>query len=225
MLGLALPLANAPALHGRVVDAQTGAPLSGVTVSINAQTTRTSADGTFALTAAAPFTITASGESRGYVSFHGSFESTGDLTIRLSRPTTDERDALAQINRFRELHALAPLALDENLMESARFWAEQERHAGRIGHTCAALGNPRGCIEFNAYFHALPGAPQDWFCGQNAAFDSDPSWSDPDQGFEAEEHARGERGHFINLVSAKNWIGLGKADQPGVGTYFAMNVL
>ena len=111
-------------------------------------------------------------------------------------------------------------------MESARYWASVEGRTQRIGHTCAALGNPDGCIEFNAFYHRLPGAFNDWQCGQNAAFDTISSWSDPDQGFEDEEHqAGGERGHYLNIISADRWIGLGKAGVPGIGTYFAMNVL
>ncbi|HET9030070.1 MAG TPA: CAP domain-containing protein [Candidatus Aquilonibacter sp.] len=171
--------------------------------------------------------VVADGWDQRYASFHGTFPS-GSVPRRIAllRLTDDERNAVVRVNAFRRRFGLAPLHVDENLMETARYWATQERRSGRIGHTCAALGSPAGCIEFNAYFHRLPGAPADWFSGQNAAFDTYSTWGAPVSGFENEETATtGERGHFLNLVDASRWIGLGETRVPGYGSYFAMNLM
>ena len=238
--------ARSQTVSGTVIDGDTGAPLAHVAVAAMpagaanqalmngddapaaALVTTTDDSGRFSLPRpSGTFFLDAYGARLGHVSFHGTFERDAAGTIRLLRPTDEERAALAQLNGFRaERGVTATLVFDENLMESARYWAALERSAQRIGHTCEALGNPQGCVEFNAFYHSLPGAPSEWFCGQNAAFDTVSAWSDPDRGFEDEEHqAGGERGHYINIISANRWIGLGKAGAPGVGTFFAMNVL
>lgn len=231
---------------GHVVDGETGRPAPGISIAVipldavneaemlgdrppaEAMVTTTDDSGHFSVASPrSPFLLDAYGSPTGRVTFHGRFRA-GDVgTIRLLRPTRDERAALTQLNAFRAAHGItATLGFDENLMESARYWAALEGRAQRIGHTCAALDNPQGCVEFNVFYHRLPGAPRDWLCGQNAAFDTVSSWIDPDQGFEDEEHqTSGERGHYINIVSANRWIGFGKVGVPGVGTYFAMNVL
>lgn len=210
----------------------------------------TSADGSFSLPmpGSGRFLFAAFGEPHSYVTFHGTFagRSAALGSIRLIYPTRDERAALDEINRFRgapggdgRLGVASHLVFDENLTESARFWAAQEVRAGRIGHSCAALGDPAGCVEFNAFFHALPGAPQDWFAGQNAAFDTVASWSDPNSGFEDEGRLcapaydwrtcgsaeRGETGHFVNLMTANRWAGFGSKELPGSGVYYAMNII
>jgi hypothetical protein len=207
----------------------------------------TNANGSFTL--ALPFTgrflFDALGAPQSHVTFHGAY-ATGNQTlgtVRLIEPTNDERAALEELNRFRgapggvgRYGAATRLVFDENLMESARFWAEQEVRAGRIGHTCRALGNPPNCIEFDAFFHALPGAPQDWSPAQNAAFDAVYSWSDPNSTFEIEGRLcapaynwRGcgyndEVGHFVNIMSANRWVGLG-AKGLRDGVYYAMNLI
>ena len=199
----------------QVNDASTGSPLSvpGTVSSEAGESSRV--------------TILADGSRIGYASFHGSFSSgAGPRTIRLLRLSRNERAEIERINAFRKTYGAPPLAVDENLMETARYWAREEQTAGRIGHTCAALGAPRDCVEFNAYFHALPGAPADWFSGQNAAFDTISDWLSPESGFENERLTRsGERGHFLNLIGATRWIGFGKSSVPGYGSYFAMNLL
>ncbi|MDQ2865976.1 MAG: hypothetical protein M3R51_07090 [Candidatus Eremiobacteraeota bacterium] len=238
--------AQAGPVSGVVVDGETGRPISGVTVALSARgidnnaamsgddvardatTVQTDRDGKFVLwSTQSGFLLTAYGKSNGRVAFHGVFPTGGVGTIKLLRPTREERSALAQLNAFRAARGIpGTLAFDENLMESARYWAALEGRTQRVGHTCASLGNPKGCIEFNAFYHQLPGAPREQFCGQNAAFDEISSWTDPDQGFEDEEHqSGGERGHYLNIISADRWVGLGKTGVPGVGTYFAMNML
>jgi len=188
------------------------------------------------------------GAPRGYVTFHGTFPAgAGALpAIHLIRPTVEERRALAQINAFRRapggfaaFGTRQPLIFDQNLVATARYWAVEEARAGRIGHTCAQLGNPSGCVEFNAYFHRLPGAPQDDDAGQNAAFDSDPSWRDANRLFEIEgelchfnwracpsgpDGSQTQTGHYINLMLAQRWIGLGEA-LAAAGAFFAQNLL
>lgn len=233
-------------VSGTVIDGDTGMPIAHVPVAVMpaspasqelmngddapaaALVTSTDDSGHFSLPKPeGSYFLDAYGARAGRVSFHGVFREDSAGTIRLLRPTDEERAALAQLNAFRASRGIAAaLVFDENLMESARYWAALERSAQRIGHTCAALDNPQDCVEFNAFYHRLPGAPGEWFCGQNAAFDTVSAWSDPDRGFEDEEHqAGGERGHYINIMSANRWIGLGKAGAPGVGTFFAMNVL
>lgn len=210
-----LALLFAVLLPVQVVDASTGSPLA-VSVSVNVERG-----------AQPQAVVDADGWDLHYASFHGVFAPNAiPRRIRLLALSDDERNAVDRVNRFRQRFGLAPLRVDENLTETARYWSEQERRSGRIGHTCAALGAPASCIEFNSFFHALPGAPRDWFSGQNAAFDTYSTWLAPEAGFEQEEHATtGERGHFLNLIGASRWIGLGETRVPGYGAYFAMNLM
>lgn len=253
-------------IDGRVVDFNSGQPLSGIVVvaapddfaselagdevakgSPGIVTAVTDANGSFtlALPFAGRFLFDAFGKPQSHVTFHGDFAAGGRTfgTVRLIEPTDDERAALEELNRFRgapggvgRYGAATRLVFDENLMESARFWANQEVRAGRIGHTCGALGNPPNCIEFNAFFHALPGAPQDWSPAQNAAFDAVYSWADPNTTFEIEGRLcapayswrtcgyNDEVGHFVNIMSANHWVGLG-AKGLRDGVYYAMNLI
>lgn len=211
----------------------------------------TGADGSYAIVVpdAASIAVGIYGASNGYVTYHGMFS--GDVArlpaVALLKPTHEERRALEQINAFRRAPGGAaafgtqrPLVFDQNLVETARYWAALEKRAHRIGHTCAELANPNGCVEFNAYFHRLPGAPQDDESGQNAAFDSDPSWAEPNHLFEIEgnlcgynwhacrggaERSSAQTGHYVNLMSARSWIGLGEAIDAGYGSFFAQNLL
>lgn len=211
----------------------------------------TGSNGSFSIAAPAAGAIAVAvyGGSRGYISFHGVFASRLDRlpVLRLIAATQEERRALAQINAFRrapggaaEFGTQQPLVFDQNLVETARYWAAVEKQARRIGHTCAELANPTGCVEFNAYFHRLPGAPQEDDSGQNAAFDSDPSWTEPNRLFEIEgtrcgynwhacpggaERSSAQTGHYVNLMSAQRWIGLGQAVAEGYGAFFAQNLL
>ncbi len=202
-------------LAPQAVDARTSRPIARVAVTVRDDVTPGFVD------------VEAAGAVVGYADFHGRFPcAKTPRSIRLTAITPDESHALDQLNRFRAHFELPALSIDENLTETAEYWAGEERRSGRIGHTCAALDDPAGCVEFNDFFHRLPGAPQDWDSGQNAAFDPIPSWSDPDSGFEDEQFkTSGERGHFLNLVEAKHWIGFGEVQVPGSGSYFAMNVL
>jgi hypothetical protein len=211
----------------------------------------TSADGSFRVTIAATIrwiALDVYGAPHGFVTYHGVFAAgTAAISqVRLITPTAAERRALAQINAFRrapggafEYGEQLPLVLDQNLVLSARYWASEEKRAHRIGHTCAQLGDPDGCIDFNAYFHALPGAPQDDDAGQNAAFDTDSSWSEPARLFEIEgslchynwracpsgrDGSAAQTGHYVNLMSARRWVGFGEAIAVD-GSYFALNLL
>lgn len=189
------------------------------------------------------------GAPQGYATFHGLFPSgIAQLpVIRLISPTIEERHALHQINAFRRapggntiFGTAQPLIFDQNLVETARYWAREEARALRIGHTCAQLGEPAGCVEFNAYFYRLPGAPQDDDAGQNAAFDSNPSWDEANRLFEVEgqlchfnwracpsgpDSSQTQTGHYLNLMLAQHWIGLGEAVAAGYGAFFAQNLL
>lgn len=208
----------------------------------------TDADGTFTLPtpAGTHFLFDAFGSPQSHVTFHGIFASgLHNLgTIRLIEPTADERAGLEELNRFRgapggvgRYAAATRLVFDENLMESARFWAQQEVRAGLVGHSCGSLGNPPNCVEFNAFFHSLAGAPQDWFAGQNAAFDRFSSWRDTNSMFEYEGrhcaqafnwHSCGyndEVGHFVNIMSASRWVGLGAKRRRDAGVYYTMNLI
>jgi hypothetical protein len=267
---LCTAVAKAETLSGTVLDAQTGRPLGGVVVAAapydgtfggpmagdsapaGAATAVTSVDGSYSLTvdgANGSIALDVYGAPRGFVTYHGVFSSgTANVpALRLVAPTASERNALAQINAFRRAPGgttaygeQQPLVFDQNLVLAARYWASQEKRAHRIGHTCAQLGDPSGCVEFNAYFHALPGAPQDDDAGQNAAFDTASSWSEPDRLFEIEGNLCGynwracaggrdgsaaQTGHYVNLMSARRWAGFGEAVADGDGSYFALNLL
>jgi hypothetical protein len=250
-------------IQGRVVDGQTLRPLTDVAIAVaplsvkneialsgdrapaaspNAHVVMTDENGRFEVDAPGEaYVLTAYGASAGRVTFHGVFPSgDGDVgDLRLLVPTNEERATLSRINAFRARFGVRTrLVFDENLMESARFWASEELASGHVGHTCATIGRPAGCSEFNDYFHSLRGAPVDWRAGQDAAFDSDTRWDDPESGFEDEgrlcvtpydwhhcTRADRETGHFTNIMAAAQWIGLGKEYQAGVGAYFAMNMI
>lgn len=214
-------------------------------------TSVTDANGSFRLSVpdAGSIAVAVYGGTRGYIAFHGVFAPMLDRlpVVRLIAATQEERRALVQINAFRrapggasEFGTVQPLVFDQNLVETARYWASLEKRARRIGHTCSELANPAGCVEFNAYFHRLPGAPQEDDSGQNAAFDSDASWSEPNRLFEIEgarcgynwracaggaERSSTQTGHYVNLMSAQRWIGLGQAVADGYGAFFAQNLL
>ncbi len=200
--------------HVYVIDASNGR-----TLPIEATFQRASS-------AAGTIRISADGSRLGYTVFHGTFASNRvPATVRLSRLSADDVRGLDRVNAFRASFGLAPLTADENLTEAARYWSREERIAGRVGHTCAALGHPAGCVEFNTYYHRLPGVPATSLAGQNAAFDTLATWLAPEALFEAERNGNGERGHFLNLIDARRWIGLGVASIPGYGAYFAMNLI
>jgi hypothetical protein len=212
----------------------------------------TAADGSYTLAVddtAAPIALDVYGGTQGFVTYHGVFAAgtTGIPQLRMIQPTVTEQRALNQINSFRrapggraQFGDAQPLVFDRNLVLAARYWASEERHAHRIGHTCAQLGNPDSCIEFNAYFHSLAGAPQGDDSGQNTAFDTDASWSAANRLFEIEgalcrynwracpggaDGSAAQTGHYINLMAARRWIGLGEATAPGDGSYFTVNLL
>lgn len=103
-------------------------------------------------------------------------------TLKLTDPTAEEVTNVAHVNAFRAApgpgnlyggsgvtyptfssNALYgvnnTLVMDENLIEVAKYWAGEVHAAGKMGHTCAAIGNPPGCIEQSAYYASLPGEP------------------------------------------------------------------
>jgi hypothetical protein len=103
-------------------------------------------------------------------------------TIKLTNPSGEEVANVAHVNAFRAApgpgnlygyNGVGPtypsfssnalyganntLVMDENLIETAKYWAGEMHAAGKMGHTCAQLGSPAGCIEQSAYYAALPG--------------------------------------------------------------------
>jgi hypothetical protein len=220
--------------------------------SLAAASVTTGTDGSYTIAiadTASPIALDVYGSAYGFMTFHGVFAAgtTRAPQVRLIRPTAIEQRALNQINAFRrapggrsQYGEMQPLVFDQNLVLAARYWASEERLAHRIGHTCAQLGSPVSCIEFNAYFHSLAGAPPDDDAGQNTAFDTDASWSAANHLFEIEgalcgynwracpggvDGSAAQTGHYINLMSARRWIGLGEATAPGDGSYFTVNLL
>ena len=217
----------------------------------DALTTVTRADGSYDLPLPVGYgkiAVDVYGAPFGFATYHGVFPPrVREIpVVQLVAPTPAEQHALDQINAFRNAPGGAvaygvaqPLIFDQNLLLTARYWAAEESRAHRIGHTCAQLGNPAGCIEFNAYFHALPGALQGYYSGQNAAFDTDPSWDATDRLFEIEgglchydwracpsgaDGSTLQTGHYVNLMAARRWIGLGEASDR-YGMFFAENFL
>jgi hypothetical protein len=211
----------------------------------------TAADGSYTLDApgdGGPIALVIYGASHGFVTYHGVFAPGVTLVprVQLIKPTAAEQHALNEINAFRrapggraQYGASQPLVFDENLVLAARFWAREEGRAHRIGHTCAQLGEPSGCIEFNAYFHSLTGAPQDDDAGQNTAFDTDAGWSEANRLFEIEgslcgynwhacsggaDGSAAQTGHYVNLMSARRWAGFGETTADD-GSYFTVNLL
>lgn len=177
-------------------------------------------------TAGSQAIVEADGSTLHYAVFHGTFPSNAlPHRIRLTHLSADEESGLDRVNAFRARFGLEPLIADENLTESARYWSREERRAQHVGHTCEALGHPVGCIEFDTFYHRLPGALRGFSPGQNAAFDTLDTWLAPEALFEAERTGNGERGHYLNLIGAQRWIGLGESEIPGYGAYFAMNLL
>ncbi|MHB8461337.1 MAG: CAP domain-containing protein [Vulcanimicrobiaceae bacterium] len=171
-------------------------------------------------------------------------------TLKLTKPTAEEVAALAQINRFRaapgpiggptfpQYGGLPPLLFDEDLIETARYWATEVHHywnpswTTRSPHTCAGLGNPPGCLAFDTYYTLLPGF-QLGGSSQNISIFAD-GWTGPthayaNQGFESEgmycapsawnwqacpdvapDGHVGQTGHFRNIMGNYTYAGLGE---------------
>ena len=192
---------------GKIVDAGTGNPVSGLTVAVEsaiagntaamagssapggALTAVTAADGTFTITntLSSPYQTdfyldVYGGAGYSNNSIHGQFyvggkfgvgggamSATGvsDLgTMKLTNPTAEEATTLARMNTFRASPGGFPayannaiLVFDENLLETAGYWATETHTAGVVGHTCTSIGSPAGCIEPNTYLQSLPGSP------------------------------------------------------------------
>lgn len=197
-------------------------------------------------------------------------------TIKLTDPSAEEIANVAHVNAFRaapgpgnlyggsyggssatypQLSSNASygvsntLVMDENLIETAKYWAGEMHTAGRLGHTCAAIGNPTGCIEQSAFYAALPGEPSSATVDGNAATGyfswagTGGTWpnSSAQSAFEVEGdnyYGAGEcptvwdaptcvggdppggAGHFISEMAASQWIGLGEVEGAGASSAF-----
>jgi len=102
-------------------------------------------------------------------------------TLRLIAATGDESAALAQLNRFRgrarrnrPLRCSHKIGLDEESDgERALLGTAKKFAAGRIGHTCGALGNRAEIVEVRSYSTRSQERRQDWSPAQKrAAFDA-----------------------------------------------------
>lgn len=200
------------------------------------------------------------GSTYSYMTFHGEFYPGTPLganaggftaagadvgTLHLMQPTAAESGVLAQLNTFRTAPGpiggptypqyaskYGPLALDENMSESAVYWANEVHNAGIAGHTCASIGNPPGCIEYSTYANSLPGgsissSSQDldynalgWNGGAtgyaNQDFEAEGSYCSPNPWdytacpSQAPEGQLGQTGHYVTLMETTKWAGLGE---------------
>lgn len=232
------------------------APMAGSSAPVGSLTAVTAADGTFTIvnTLAAPnqtnFYLDVYGAAAySNNSIHGQFFPGGHFgvgggamsatgvsnigTVKLTNPTAEEATTLARMNTFRASPGgftayanNATLVFDENLLEQAQYWANDTHTAGVVGHTCASIGSPAGCIEPNIYLQSLPGSAVGNASAQSVggAF---ANWAAVETAIENEGLSctphydtpncpigdpPAGAGHYINLMTTSKWVGLGQVE-------------
>ncbi len=196
-----------------------GAPIGGASVAlgnslaggtlggISARAT-TAADGSYALAGysadARYLQVTVSGNA---VVLHAAVTPAGRLPdLLLSTPTADELAGFAQINADRAAHGTGtganPLVLDEYLLETARYRANDMAVFGYFSHTPPSGAGLDGWHEYTSLAGGLPYAG--W--GENIAIGYASLQSADADGYMSEGPAGG---HYQNIVDARNvWAGL-----------------
>lgn len=197
-----------------------GAPIGGASVAlgnslaggtlggISARAT-TAADGSYALAGysadARYVQVTVSGNA---VVLHAAVTpAAGRLPdLLLSTPTADELAGFAQINADRAAHGTGtganPLVLDEYLLETARYRANDMAVFGYFSHTPPSGAGLGGFSEYTVLAGALPYGG--W--GENIAIGYTSLKSADADGYMSEGPTGG---HYQNIVDARNvWAGL-----------------
>ncbi|MDQ6944366.1 MAG: CAP domain-containing protein, partial [Candidatus Eremiobacteraeota bacterium] len=157
-------------------------------------------------------------------------------TITLVRMSANDLAALAAMNSYRAAQGSPPLALDETLVEAARYWGAYTVRYPGTGHSCVAGIDPPDCINAQGYESArgergagenLAGASttaQDGglleagWAGALAAYESEaaqcpqPAQYTTCAAYQQTLFASGQPdfvGHWINLVNPSlTWTGL-----------------
>lgn len=160
----------------------------------------------------------------GHVAYHGIYTiSTSGTTslgkIAIALPTTTDNAWLAGINHDRAYvgtpAVTTPLAFDSVTLETARYWAEEEASVGFFAHQCPSSAT--SCVGFWLWateHHSLPDS-------QNIAFFFS-DWTVAEAQFMAEQAncpggnwqtctSAENTGHYIDIMSASNWAGVGEA--------------
>jgi uncharacterized protein YkwD len=156
--------------------------------------------------------------------------------ITLVRVSGADLAALAAMNSYRAAQGSPPLALDETLVEAARYWdAYIVQHPG-TGHSCVAGIDPPDCVSAQGYENArgergaaenlggptpppqTGGAPPAGWAGLLAAYESEaakcpqPAQYATCATYQQSLFAAGQPdavGHWINLVNPSlTWAGL-----------------
>jgi hypothetical protein len=160
-----------------------------------------------------------------HVSYHG-FRTIDDRrsnhlsTIALTVPTPDEAAWKRRVEDDRAHEGsppvTIPLVFDEITLEAGRRWAAYMAANNWYAHTCPPPGPYAPCIDtwnWEAMHHGMPSAEN---------VDINVSWEGAESAFMQERfncpHLSWRRcvwaentGHYINIMSSKNWIGLGIA--------------
>jgi uncharacterized protein YkwD len=157
----------------------------------------------------------------------------GNIAIAL--PSATDAAWLNQINSDRAALGVpsvnSPLVFDSVTLQTARYWASAMESGGFFAHTCPAA--PTACVEFWLYETQRGSIPS----AQNISEQgSSGSWQAAEAAFMAETaNCPGAdwqtctyaetTGHYINIMAAANWAGVGSAQTPAtpIVQYYAEN--
>ncbi len=199
---------------GKIVDRDSGRPIAGASVEALPENgapafarMRTRRDGAYsaALSGRAQVLLVVNCPHAIYAAFHGIVDtSLGNIgrVIALSKLSADEHKWLARVNRDREAHHVAPVAMDEAALLAARDHAAEMERYGYLRHV-----DRRGKEPWERYFGFF-GIGQDY---ENIAVANGANWSDIESAFLAEGPAArdGLATHSTNLLNPKvKWAGL-----------------
>lgn len=144
-------------------------------------------------------------------------------TLTLALPTATDTAWLNKINSDRVTGGVppstSPLTFDSITLQTARYWAQQMLLNGFFAHACPVA--PTTCVAFTLY-ETENGSPPS---SQNI-YEQNPngSWQAAEAAFMAEAaNCPGGNwqtctfnettGHYINIMAASNWAGVGSAGQ------------
>lgn len=160
----------------------------------------------------------------GHAAYHGIWslnsQGTTDLgRIAIAKPGAADEAWLAQINSDRAKvgipAATAALSFDSLTLESARYWVKQMASYPFFSHQCPSRDTSCEALSlWQAQHHA-------WTSSQNIAWHSF-TWATAEQRFMSEMHKCRDgnwttcpfseaTGHYINIMSATCWAGVGSA--------------
>jgi hypothetical protein len=142
-------------------------------------------------------------------------------SIQIARPSAADIAWLNQINSDRATAGVppvnSPLIFDSVTLQTARFWAQEMLAGNFFAHTCPSA--PATCTEFWLFETQRGSIPSSQNIDQQSAGGT---WQNAEAAFMAETaNCPGAdwqtcpftetTGHYINIMSAANWAGVGSA--------------